>query len=38
LFADLAIASSAYSENEGTIQVDGELGNFGTYQFILRKQ
>lgn len=38
LFADLTITSAVYSENPPVITVDGTLGNFGPYQFILTKQ
>ncbi|MFD2915500.1 hypothetical protein [Psychroserpens luteus] len=37
-FADMAVTSTSYTESPAVITADGELGNFGPYQFILTKQ
>ncbi len=38
LFANLTIETAVYDEEASTITVNGPLGNFGPYQFILTRQ
>ena len=37
-FADLTITDSSYDETSQTITVEGELGTYGPYQFVLTRQ
>lgn len=38
LFADLAIEVAVFDEGGGKVTVDGPLGGFGPYQFVLTRQ